>query len=230
MWRLESPQAEHGTRWSAAAPRLDVVAVVAGQVDVHEPGAVLGGEALGVAAGVVAVALDPEADVEPVGAVAQPQQDVPQRQRVLPARDGHEHPVAWCDHRVLFDDAFDLVTAVGQEAALAEPGVVAAHLDDRRFAANPAFHELGGCGGEPGLDAHGPSRDDRADLDLRTLGDGAVARHERPVDDHEHGLPLVTELVEQRQDADRAGDFDLAPRVAKQDFHAAHCGPWERGE
>ena len=59
----------------------------------------LGGEVAGVGAGHVAVLADAEADVEPVGLVAEVDEEVPDRQRVLAAGDRDEHPVVRLDHR-----------------------------------------------------------------------------------------------------------------------------------
>ena len=51
------------------------------------------GERPGVVAGHVAVLADAEADVQPVGLVAEVEQQVPHREAVLAARHGDEHPV-----------------------------------------------------------------------------------------------------------------------------------------
>src|SRR5205823_12697005 len=71
----------------------DVVAVVGGQVDLDQLGAVVGGEApsqLGRAGRVVA---DAQAQVQAGGQVSQVEQDVPQAQGVLPAGDRDQDPV-----------------------------------------------------------------------------------------------------------------------------------------
>ena len=51
-----------------------------------------------------------------------------------------------------------------------------------------------------------------------------VAGDERVVADDEHRLAVELEPVEQRDDADRAGDLELASGVAELYLHAAICG------
>ncbi len=97
------------------------------------------GEAAGVPAALVAVVADPEAEVQPVGSVAELDQDVPDGERVLAAADGDEHPVVGRQHVVIGDRLLDLAPAQLQEVLATEVGVVPWKIDDRRLPAHPAL-------------------------------------------------------------------------------------------
>src|SRR4029453_6768956 len=86
------------------------------------------------------VLADPEAQVQPVGPVAELEQDVPQRERVLAARDRDQDPVRGLEHVVRLDRALDLLAYVAQEAFGTERRVVTTDLDDGWRLAPPALH------------------------------------------------------------------------------------------
>src|SRR5205823_354829 len=70
------------------------------------------------------VLADPEPQVQPVGAVAEVDEEVPQRKRVLPARHGYDDALAGTDHVVILDGPADLLGAVLHEVATAGRGSV----------------------------------------------------------------------------------------------------------
>ena len=74
-------------------------------------GVAASGERPGELLRLVAVVADAEPDVEPVGVVAEVEEDVPHRQRVLAAGHGDEHPVAGGEHLELVDGLLRLVAA-----------------------------------------------------------------------------------------------------------------------
>src|SRR3954466_7735573 len=78
----------------------------------------------------VAVVADAETEVDAVRVVAEVEQDVPQRQRVLAAGDGDQHLLVAAEHPVLVDRPAGLLAAVAQEALGAERRVVASYVDD----------------------------------------------------------------------------------------------------
>ena len=82
----------------------------------------------------------PEPDDEAIGVVAEVAEDVPARERVLPAADGDEHTLASLDHGELVDRLRHLVAAHAQEVLRAVVGVLAANVDDRGTAADAALH------------------------------------------------------------------------------------------
>jgi len=92
-------------------------------------------------AGVAGAFVNAEADVQPVRAVAQRQQDIPQRQAVLAAGDGHQHALLAGEHPVVVDEAPGLLLHPGDEVRLAEGQLVLPHVDDGACAAFAAFHE-----------------------------------------------------------------------------------------
>src|SRR5829696_7570528 len=98
-------------------------------------------ELVRVPAGRVGVVADAEPDVETVGFVVELAQQVPQSERVLTARHRDEHALSRFDHVEVGDGPPHLLTAVMQEAVAAERGIVAAHVDHRRFPTPAALHE-----------------------------------------------------------------------------------------
>ena len=96
----------------------------------------------GVVAALVAVVADAETEVEPVGLVAELDEQVPDRQRVLAAADGDEHPLARHEHVVVGDRLLDLAAAQLLQVLAAEVGVVAGQVDDRRPPAHAAFAHI----------------------------------------------------------------------------------------
>src|SRR4029450_5170228 len=71
---------------------------------------------------------DAEIEVEPGGVVALGDQHVPQGERVLAPRDGHEHALVPFQHAVLADRLPHLVAEELQEVGRAEGGVVPSQL------------------------------------------------------------------------------------------------------
>ena len=67
-------------------------------------------------------------------------QEVPERQRVLPAGDRDQDALARLEHPVRVDRPPHLLLAVVQEVVAAERGVVAADVDHRRSLAHAALH------------------------------------------------------------------------------------------
>src|SRR5690606_959457 len=121
-------------------PGGDVVAVLLPQVDLEQAQPALLGEPAGVVARVVAVLADAEAHVEAVRVVAEPDEQVPDGERVLPARHGDEDPFARGDHVELVDGLLHLVAAEPQEVLGAEVRVRASDVDDRPVTAHAALH------------------------------------------------------------------------------------------
>src|SRR5690606_12316466 len=121
--------------------RGDVVAVLLAQVDAVERQAPALGEGHRRRRAGLAVAADAEVDVQPLGPVAQLDEQVPQGEAVLAARHRHEDAVVGSEHAVLGDRLGDLVTAEPQEVLAAEVGVVAAQVDDGLAPADGALHE-----------------------------------------------------------------------------------------
>src|SRR5215211_379412 len=118
----------------------DVVAEVGGEIDLVElQASIVRERARGVSGG-VGVLPDPEPEVEPVGGIAEPEEEVPQRERVLPARHGHDDALAGANHVVVLDGPADLLAAVLQEVVAAEGGVVPADVEHRRAPAHTALH------------------------------------------------------------------------------------------
>src|SRR6266480_2775170 len=83
---------------------------------------------------------DAEVEVETGRAVALVDQDVPERERVLAARDRDEHVLVAREHAVLPDGLADLVPEEVDEVRRTEGGVVAPQLEDRGLTALPALH------------------------------------------------------------------------------------------
>src|SRR5665213_358110 len=123
-----------------AGPTFDVEAVLGLEVDFDQLPPSAGGEGTRVHRRVLGVRADAEPDVQTVGLVAEVAQQLPQPERVLASRDGHQDSVAGLDHVEMIDRAPDLLSAVAEEARAAIPGVVAAHLDDGRLATTTALH------------------------------------------------------------------------------------------
>src|SRR3954454_23032658 len=88
----------------------------------------------------VAVVADAETEVDAVGLVAEVEQDVPQRQRVLATGDSDEDPLAVTHHRVRVDSATHLFVTVMHEAVTAERCAMARDVDDGRPTAGFALH------------------------------------------------------------------------------------------
>src|SRR3954451_21263808 len=88
----------------------------------------------------VAVVADAETEVDAAGPVAEVEQDVPQRQRVLAAGDRDEHALPVPHHRVRVDGATHLFVTVMDEAVAAERCAMARDVDDGRPTAGFALH------------------------------------------------------------------------------------------
>src|SRR6266536_3539062 len=118
----------------------DVVTEFGGEIDLVElETSIMRICARGVTRG-LGVLADPEPQVQPVRAVAEVDEEVPQRERVLPARHGHDDALAGTDHVVILDGAADLLGAVLHEVVTAERGVVPADIEHRRRPADAALH------------------------------------------------------------------------------------------
>src|SRR5213078_2711398 len=83
---------------------------------------------------------DAEVEVEPRRPVPLVDQDVPERERVFAAGDGHEHVLVLVEHAVLPDRLTDLVPEEVEKVRGAERGVVAAQLEHGRPPALAALH------------------------------------------------------------------------------------------
>src|SRR6266511_2557382 len=118
----------------------DVVAVLAAEVHVDEVRFVFVGEGLRDNAGALRVLADPEPQVHPGGPVSQIEEDLPQPQGVLAARDGDHDPFVRPEHPVRLDGALHRLVHVVHEALLAEGGVVPPDLHHGRPPAPPAPH------------------------------------------------------------------------------------------
>ena len=111
-WRLDRPQAEHGTRRVATAAGGDVEPVVVAQRDLaQDAGRARRRRPARTVADVVAVVADAEPEVEPVGLVAEVEQEVPHGQAVLAAGHGDEDPLPRRQHGVVVDGLGHLVAA-----------------------------------------------------------------------------------------------------------------------
>src|SRR5437588_1708665 len=109
-------------------------------VDLIQCEATIVGERMGDLTGFVGVLADAEAEVHAVGLVSERPEHVPETEGVLSSRHGHEDAVVVAHHRELVDGLFHLSLDVVLETGGAEPGIVAAHLHDRRLAAATALH------------------------------------------------------------------------------------------
>src|SRR4029453_13370015 len=83
---------------------------------------------------------DPEIEVEPGGPVALVDQHVPQRQRVLAARDGDQHLLVAFEHPVAPNRLPDLIAEELHEVGGAEGGVVPSQLEDGPVPALATLH------------------------------------------------------------------------------------------
>src|SRR5229473_1896962 len=83
---------------------------------------------------------DAEVQIEAGRVVAVVDEDVPQRQRVLAARHGHQHTLVAREHAVLADRLAHLVAEELQVVVDAKGGVVAPQLDGGAVAALAALH------------------------------------------------------------------------------------------
>ncbi|OQA20923.1 MAG: hypothetical protein BWY63_01447 [Chloroflexi bacterium ADurb.Bin360] len=81
--------------------------------------------------GVGKPAINAQVDVQPISAITQAQQDIPQHQAVFAAGDGNEHPLAGSNHTILFDGAGSVVEDPGGEMFGAQGKLVLPHVDDR---------------------------------------------------------------------------------------------------
>ena len=210
-WRFDRPQAEHGTRRAALAPVGMSKPCSVGQVDLVQREARGSREGAGHLAGVVAVVADAEPEVEAVGLVAELEEDVPHRERVLAAGHGDERPLVGLQHVEVLDGPGHLVAAQPQEVLGAEVGVVAPDVDDRRLLAHGALH------------AAPPEMTGRISTVSASCEQG-VAGHEGVADDHEHRLAVHVEAIEERVHPHRAVHLQLARRVAQQHPHRRY--PW----
>src|SRR5206468_6521365 len=118
----------------------NVEADVRREVDLDELGSGPVGVRARRGAGVVAVLADAQTEIEAVDVVAEVAQDVPEGERVLPSRHRHQYPIARLDHVEVVEGLAHLLPAVVQEAVPAEPGIVAADVDDRRRPATSTLH------------------------------------------------------------------------------------------
>src|SRR5437016_1192344 len=92
---------------------------------------------------------DAEVEVESRGLVALLEEDVPERQRILAAGDGHQHALLSTEHAVLADGRGHLPAEEGEEVRRAEGGVVPPELHRRPVAAPGALHGLLPAGATP---------------------------------------------------------------------------------
>ncbi len=111
--------------------------------DLDQAQTALLGEGAGVLTRSLAVVADAEPDVQPVGLVAELDQDVPHGQAVLAARHCHQHLVVGREHLEMLDRLDHLAPAQLQEVLGAEVGVVSGQVDDRRSAAGAALRTGG---------------------------------------------------------------------------------------
>src|SRR5262245_10095676 len=118
----------------------DVVAELIGEVDFDQRSTDGLGVKPGVHSGLVGVVADTEPEVETVGLVAEPEQQIPERERVFAARYGDEHPLPRCEHSMCVNGAAHLLLAMAEEVFATECGVVAAHVHDRRLTTHAALH------------------------------------------------------------------------------------------
>ena len=83
---------------------------------------------------------DAEVHIERVGSIAELEQNVPERQTVLPAGHRHENSVFFPEHLLRLDRPRDLIVDEAVEAAFAEGGIVARKADHRFGFAFGAIH------------------------------------------------------------------------------------------
>src|SRR5688500_3713881 len=121
-------------------PARNVEAVLVADVDLDELQTAGTSERAGILARLVAVVTDAEAEIQPVGLVAEVDQEIPQPQRVLATRHGDEYSVAALEQCELLDRLCHLIAAQFEEVLGTELGVVPSDVDDRRLAAHGALH------------------------------------------------------------------------------------------
>ena len=155
------------------------------EVDRLQLQAAFGGKRGRILAAVAGVLTDAETDVQTVGLVAELEQDVPDRERVLAAAHRHEHALARLEHPEVLDRLLDLAPAQLEQVVAAEVGVVARQVDDRRLAAHAALTHCS------------PSRDDRADLDRVGIVQTLITGNQCAVADDQVRLSVQSELVEE---------------------------------
>jgi hypothetical protein len=117
-----------------------VVAVVVAQRHHLQNQTALGGETLGVPAGLLAVVADTERDVQTVGFVTQLDEQIPHRERVFASRNGHQNSIVRREHRVVVNGLGHLTPTQLEEMLRAEIRVVARKFDDGRFTAGATLH------------------------------------------------------------------------------------------
>nr|WP_320412812.1 hypothetical protein [Candidatus Microthrix sp.] len=126
---VEDVALRHATgraRRALGGPRSggDVVAVGLDQVDLDQRQPALLGEGPRCVGRRVGVLPDAQSDVEPIGAVAERDEDVPHRQRVLAARHGDQQAVVGLHHVVIGNRLGRLVATELHEVLGAEVGIV----------------------------------------------------------------------------------------------------------
>ncbi len=182
----------------------DVEAVVTLQVDDDELRAAFVRERLGHAARPVGVPADAQTQVQPRRVVAEVEQDVPQRERVLAAGDGDQDPVLRREHVVSLIARFTCSWNV-EEAILAVRRVVPPHLDHRGSAASVALH------------AAPPEMTGRTSIS--SASSRRVSRVTSPRADHQHGVGVHAELIEDRPYRPAPHDLDLPVGVTQPHLH-----------
>src|SRR5262249_49663064 len=113
---------------------------VVGEIDDAQREPARAGEALDLLLRGRGVAADPLGDVQPGRAVAELDEDVPQREAVLSPGDGDEHAVVEGAHVLACDGAFHVAPEEAEVARTAEARVVRAQVHFRLRAASRALH------------------------------------------------------------------------------------------
>ena len=164
-WRFDMPHAEHGTRSVAARRGGDVEAVGRpGGRPRRRRSPPRRGEGAGVRARLVGVVADAEAEVEPVGVVAQVEEQVPQRQAVLAAATPPPAPARPAASSRSRRSPWSTWSRQRRRKCSAQKlALWRRQVDDGRAAAHPALHAA-------------PAGDHRPDLDRV----GVVEQRRRP--------------------------------------------------
>ena len=84
--------------------------------------------------------VDAQPDVQPVRLIAEPQQHIPQRERILAAAHRHEDALVAREHFIFFDGAFGLRDKPLAVMLGAQGEFVVAHVDDRAFVTFSTTH------------------------------------------------------------------------------------------
>ena len=99
----------------------------------------LGGKRTSVVPTRVAVLADAQTDVQPVGLVAELEEEIPHGERVLAPAHRHEDAVVRANHVEVGDRLLHLPAAQLLQVLGAEVGIVAGQIDHRRPATHPAL-------------------------------------------------------------------------------------------